>query len=218
MKKLFFVIVGLWLSSPVLAQDIPVQTGEHAGFTRVVLQVPRQATWKVGRVENGYGVHIQGGKGFDLTTFFDLIPKDRILDVDVIENETLSLMVSCDCHVVTFEDRPGVLVVDVTDGPAEPESESETALFPEIVIPPEKVVEMSPLSFDLIPLPLSASQNQNETALQSAEEFARLADERADIDDLESRIAQSLARAASQGLVELNSGNDVAHSEDQIEP
>lgn len=107
------------LAQPAAAQTIKVQSGEHAGFSRLVLVLPRGTEWDLRRLPEGYRLGFAGQRlVFDVSTVFRLIPRDRLASIRAETDGTgLLLGIACACHAVAFEDRPGVLVVDLRDGP-----------------------------------------------------------------------------------------------------
>ncbi|MDJ0627403.1 MAG: hypothetical protein QNJ44_04005 [Rhodobacter sp.] len=117
------------------AKPVPVQSGEHADFSRLVLIMDEVPPWRFGRVEGGYEMRPDGAdEGYDLSRVFDFIPRDRITSVEIRPGGHLFLRVDCDCHGDAFEIRNG-LVIDIKDGPAGGKARFETRL-PEPVADP----------------------------------------------------------------------------------
>jgi len=113
------------------AQTARVASGEHDDFTRLVIELPATADWTVGRLPLGYGFAAKGPDqpAYDLSRVWDRIPRTRLqaLRVDP-ESGALHLSLACDCHVFPFEYRPGMIVLDIKDGPPPAGSSFETAL------------------------------------------------------------------------------------------
>ena len=185
---------------PAGAQSIPVQTGEHADFTRVVLRIDPLATWTAGRTEDGYGVAVDGAADYDIGDFYRIIPRDRIEEVRVDRTRgSLLFTVGCECHLSAFLDRPDILVIDIKDG-LRPDSPFDTALFDG-----STDTEGPALDLALIPRPIVALPQAGPRSLDPLDP-ARLAERQADRDRLaalENSMAESLARATSQGLLTL---------------
>ncbi|WP_247227004.1 hypothetical protein [Yoonia sp. F2084L] len=120
----------LW-SLPAFSAQIDVQTGEHADFTRVVLTLPVGAEWRLGRRAEGYVLRVPEAEGFDLSGFFDIIPRQRITAVsqDVVNGE-LRIDVECVCNARAYLFRSDLLVIDVRDGPPARISSFELTLDP----------------------------------------------------------------------------------------
>lgn len=115
------------LAGPAGAQTVKVQSGEHAGFSRLVLVVPRGTAWDLRRDEGGYRLRFPDrAMRFDLSDVFRLIPRDRLAAIRA-EDGGLVLGLACACHAIAAEDRPGVLVIDLHDGPPPPGLASERA-------------------------------------------------------------------------------------------
>ena len=117
-----FLLVLLWCVLPSLAQAAPVvvKSGEHDGFTRLVMDFGKPVDWTVGRSLDGYVLHLSGAIAtYDLTEAFALIGKGRLaaLWADP-DSGDLRLGIACACYAMPFEFRPGIIVMDLKDGPA----------------------------------------------------------------------------------------------------
>ena len=124
------LVLASVFGTSALAEPVRVQTGEHADFSRVVLQFARPTAWTIGRTARGYGLRLGRPEVvLDLSGAFDLIPRTRIKAMEGGTGETdLQILTDCTCHVEAFEDRPGILVIDLHDGPPPPLSRFETVL------------------------------------------------------------------------------------------
>ena len=112
------------------AQTVLVKAGEHPGFTRLVLELPQPVDWQLGRTGDGYDLRLKtDGLRFDLTRVFDTIQRTRLAAIWMDPaSGGLRLGVACACHAIPFEFRPGIIVVDVRDGPPPNGSSFELAL------------------------------------------------------------------------------------------
>jgi hypothetical protein len=101
------------------AEAVPVHSGEHADFSRLVIDADSSDGWKLGRVEGGYEFRTaRDDMNFAVGNVFEMIPRTRISQVGQPRPSALFLAVTCDCHVDAFELRGGRVVIDVKDGPA----------------------------------------------------------------------------------------------------
>ena len=117
-------MVALALSVPAAdAEIIPVRSGEHEDFTRLVVDLPERTKWEFGRNSAGYELRVPGkGIVFDLAGVFARIPRTRLADLETGKAEgSLALGVTCDCHAMVSESRSGSIIIDIRQGPA-PES------------------------------------------------------------------------------------------------
>ena len=107
------------MASPALTQQIPVQTGEHAAFTRLAMKFDTPVTWTEERTEAGYAVVFDDSNlSLDLSNSFRLIPRDRVTDLRWnADSGRLDIESSCDCHLDAYELPGNVLVLDVKNGP-----------------------------------------------------------------------------------------------------
>ncbi|MEP2717478.1 hypothetical protein, partial [Pseudophaeobacter sp.] len=100
------------------AQSIVARSGEHDGFSRLVMRLPDGAEWSLnqnGRVAN---LKINSSSAvFDTSRVFDLIPRDRLQNLT--QNGTgqpLRFDLGCDCELSSYVQRDGYLVIDIADG------------------------------------------------------------------------------------------------------
>ncbi len=121
MKQL--IIVALILSaSPLAAQQVvPVQSGEHNGFSRLVLRIDPSVDWQVD-TRRGMAAIRFPDQVLDFTTarVFDRISTDRIAGVKAAQLDggaELQLELDCKCEVKAFAFNDNYIVVDVFDGP-----------------------------------------------------------------------------------------------------
>lgn len=109
----------IWcLALPASAQVARVTSGEHDGFTRVVVHLQRPADWSLLRNAQGYSFGSPGAERFDLTEVFRPIGRNRLSAIWADpDSGDLQLRIACACHAVPFEYGPGVIVIDLRDGP-----------------------------------------------------------------------------------------------------
>lgn len=99
---------------------IPVRAGEHADFTRLVIQIPDENTWRVTTDETTARLIVDGPVlQFDLSQTFSRIPRTRLRNV-VAAAGNLELHLGCLCEVRAFEDIPGFLIIDILGVAHEP--------------------------------------------------------------------------------------------------
>jgi hypothetical protein len=108
------------LAGPAAAQTARVLSGEHGDFTRLVIELPQPVGWTLGRTETGYGFATLTAAQplYDLTGVWQRISRTRLDTLAAApEGGALALGLACDCHVLPFEYRPGVIVLDIKPGP-----------------------------------------------------------------------------------------------------
>lgn len=120
----------LLLAAPVQAQVATVRTGEHDIFSRIVVEAPGSTDWRFGRTDDGYELSLGAGPWrFDLAGVFDRIPRNRLAGLWADPGTGhLRLGIGCACHAVPFEFRPGIIVIDLKDGPPPKGSAFESGL------------------------------------------------------------------------------------------
>ncbi|SPH23434.1 hypothetical protein DEA8626_02497 [Defluviimonas aquaemixtae] len=116
-------------SRPALGETVRIRSGEHAGFSRIVLDLTKPTEWRLGRTEEGYELRLDGPDiVFDTERVFHMIPRDRIADLSAIGDGGLALRLGCACHARAFLTERGALVIDVADGEATSDSPFERAV------------------------------------------------------------------------------------------
>lgn len=107
------------LAMPALAQTGRVTSGEHDGFTRVVIDFGKPVDWQFGRSESGYELRQPDTQmAYDLTSAFALIGKSRLAAIEGPPGTgRVQIGLACACHAIPFEFRPGIVVIDLKDGP-----------------------------------------------------------------------------------------------------
>jgi hypothetical protein len=116
------------------AETIRVRTGEHPGFTRIVIETAPGTAWRLGRDARGYALDLAlpDGPELDLSGAFDRIPRTRVaaLAFDAAARR-LAIPLACrDCHARAFPHPRGWVVIDLADGPPPAGSPFEAPLPP----------------------------------------------------------------------------------------
>jgi len=108
------ILVG---AEAAVAQTLAVQTGEHDGFTRIVIRIGEDRQWQLDRSDGAARLSVTPAiDGFDLSGSFDLIQRTRISDLRS-EDGALSIRLACPCPVSSFRYLERFLVIDVSDAP-----------------------------------------------------------------------------------------------------
>lgn len=99
----------------LLAQPVTVTAGEHRDFTRIVIQSAQSFAWMLDEDETAVTIRIPGRSvRLDRSRTMDRIPRTRVATLEA-ESDTLIVGLACLCSVRAFEDRAGVLVLDLRD-------------------------------------------------------------------------------------------------------
>lgn len=108
------------LAAPAMAETFRLRSGEHADFSRLVLDaLPAGASWALGRAGAGYELQLAvPDAAFDTAAVYRLIPKTRLLAIEDAGGARLRLRVAADHHATAFETPAGALVIDIRAGPA----------------------------------------------------------------------------------------------------
>ena len=213
------------LAGSATAQQGPVRSGAHPGFTRLTLPLSRGTDWQMNRTATGYDIRVDAPLALDLSRVYDLIDRSRLTGIDAT-TEVLSLAIGCTCHATAFVFRDSYLVIDILDGPADTASPFEVALDtagdvdsvaqdgppdPATVAAPGRMV--LPLAPGTAPVPVATIGLRADRTAPTAETAMRVDEASPALAGLEREVVDSLARAASQGLLDL--APDAAEALDQ---
>lgn len=191
------------IGSAAAAQDVPIRSGWQEGFTRLVLQIPEGRSWRLGRSDGGYSLELDGDTiAYQTAGVFDRIPRERLSDLTATGNR-LDLGLACDCHADAFLWQADRLVIDLVDGPP-PDAESafEQAFDPPADSDPTPAADTDTDLRPAVVLPLLAELELTSVSPLLPDPFAARAEEAEVIGDAERALIESIARAASQGLIQ----------------
>ncbi|WP_209424316.1 hypothetical protein [Pararhodobacter sp. SW119] len=102
-------------SGAISAQTVRVTSGEHADFTRIVLQSASAISWDLTPEGPERRIRVNAETlDFDSAEIFRLIPRTRVSDLRRVD-DGLALTLNCDCDLRVSEPRRGVVVLDIHD-------------------------------------------------------------------------------------------------------
>lgn len=99
------------------AQTIVTRSGEHDGFTRLVMRLPGDADWSLTQSGSTATVNIDAPEAvYDTARVFSMIPRTRLQSLrQTAPGQPLRLQLGCDCTVTSYVQQNGYLVVDIRD-------------------------------------------------------------------------------------------------------
>lgn len=132
MKKTLTFCFIMAAQSLAAQQVVPVQSGAHEGYSRLVLQIDPTVAWEIDTSRGQATLRFPGqALSFATSRIFDRITRDRIASVTAEVSDAgsaLVLALNCGCAVKSFAYNDGYIVLDVFDGPAlPPEDTAATA-------------------------------------------------------------------------------------------
>lgn len=215
LRALTFVLVMTALNAPaVLAQTIAVQSGEHAGFTRLVLDIGVDREWSLTGDGQSRRLTLDPPvAGFAIGRVFDLIPRDRL--ATLTEEEGLVLSLACDCDISASRYQNRYLVLDIaaaTQGPS-------ISPVPEVDLEPDTVL------LDAVRRQAAAESLPGLTSLMARDrvnptlsplrptEPEPAAPPVVDMAEAARIMSEQLARAAASGLLEASPGRPMTDAD-----
>ena len=156
------LVLLLVFAGPARAEVIRVQSGDHAGFTRLVLAIPASRDWRFGRQGDGYSIETGvPTDSFDVSSVFDLIGRDRLSGLTTGNHpDRLDLTLTCDCHATAIRWQTDWVIVDIIDGAAPAGSPFEVPLAADVMSDPTNtVMPTATLDADTITQPIGMMSN-----------------------------------------------------------
>ena len=163
--RILAIALALLAGTEAFAETLRLRSGEHDGFSRIVIAGGPASGWTLRRGTDGY-VFRSGRDGdvYDLAGVFDLIPRSRIADLRPREDGALDIVLGCDCHGTAFATGSGAIAIDIADGPpsgASPFEAPDQAAVPQAEPAPSGTTEAVPDTVteqqaSLVPLPSTA--------------------------------------------------------------
>ncbi|SMX32260.1 hypothetical protein [Maliponia aquimaris] len=118
-------VLCLWPAS-LVAQSVPVRSGEHGRFTRLVLTIPPGTEWNLASDHSARKLALTFGSDklvFDTSSVFERIGTERIAGLaPAKDGHGLEISLACHCDAEAFVLQRNMLVIDVapSDRPLEP--------------------------------------------------------------------------------------------------
>ncbi len=208
----FLIFLSLICSGAAVAQTLQVRSGEHDGFTRLVIDIARGTRWAMAAGPDPYDHEIQfpGSRfSFDTSDVFDRLNAGRLSAIGIAgETGNLGLDLSCDCAVDAFVMDGNMLVVDISDVRADAPAKDSTRprsgpdltpqgrlLLPDTFVPTPQTYGALPL--DKLNTWSGKGPNHISDVVGAESRDAALA-------QIERNVTQQLASAVTRGLLDVS--------------
>ncbi|WP_425044958.1 hypothetical protein [Primorskyibacter sp. S87] len=116
MKLAWFLFLSAFPFA-VFAEPLAITSGEHDGFTRLVVPNPERRNWRLVETGGATELRIDGqNEVFDLKKIFARISRERLSKVEQSDDgESLRLYLGCECVVSSFGVAGNFIVLDIAD-------------------------------------------------------------------------------------------------------
>ncbi len=110
-------VFTLLFATQVGAQELIVRSGEHEGYSRLVMQIPKGTGWSLKKSEREAELKVGlPGVQFDVTQVYQRISRDRLLDISQDRaGNALTLRLGCACDVTGVIQSGSFIVIDIKD-------------------------------------------------------------------------------------------------------
>ncbi|WP_076535418.1 hypothetical protein [Roseovarius nanhaiticus] len=207
----------LLIGDVACAQQATVRSGEHDGFSRLVVDVPKRFPWSVKEDGRRRTIAIQGFEGtFDLDQVFDRLSANRLARVNVADQVgAMEIEMNCDCRVDISWAGNSMLVIDILGAPRGPDepSTAEAALNRD-----HPHTSGLPVSAALIASsrPVTAGRLASSRLAALMKDQPKVVDQTTDfLRPARKAIAQDITIAASMGLLKVENHRTINTSEDR---
>ena len=166
-RKALAFVVTMMVAIPAQAETIVARSGEHDGFSRLVMRLPSNANWSLNQSGTTATLRIDDPAiVFDTTQVFNRIPRERLISLRQSGvGSPLRLQLGCDCELKSFVQKDGYLVIDIRDGKAGRTYRSTSG-----VLPLGTLAESSGYRFNLSPRQVQASRMELNLAAAVAQQ------------------------------------------------
>lgn len=125
-------VVTMMVAIPAQAETIVARSGEHDGFSRLVMRLPDNANWSLKQSGKTATLKIDSPAAvFDTSQVFSRIPRTRLQSLRQTGAGTpLRIQLGCDCEIKSYVQKDGYLVIDIRDGQADQSYSSTTGVLP----------------------------------------------------------------------------------------
>lgn len=223
LRRALALLLGLagLLGGPLAAETLRLRSGEHEGFSRIVVDGAAAGGWSLRRGSAGYIFRSTGGgTDYDLAGAFDRIPRARVTDLRPRADGGLDIVIACACHATAFPTASGGVAIDIREGPPPAGSRFEQPDEAAAQAPAGAARGASPSAHPSAPpvatapdphLPLywrkegrvasPAHPDAGGPAAMAAADAATTLPARNRAAEMRSELVEQLGRAAAQGLI-----------------
>ena len=207
MTAVFRLLALCLLAGPGFAQSVPIRSGEHETFTRLVFQVPTGVEWNLEQGWDAARLTIDLPEiKFESGAVFSRIPRSRLSDLSqAAPGDPLLLTLACNCSVNGFRQGNKMLVIDISDTP--PDYDQLRDVRPHRLASTPYRFRLSNVSRPLQTLPVprlplvTERRRKTESVASLAPQLLEPKSTVAGLDVLEKRLLTQIGRAVGQGLV-----------------
>jgi len=201
----FVLTMMLMLPSLTMAQTVNVLSGDHPGFSRLVLYLPEAMGFTLSQTQAGAQLKLETpGLNFDTSDVFRRIDTARIASVTPLSGQSgLALRFNCDCEAQAFLDNGSLLVIDVT--PKDPNAPQSADVSRQVPRPPTTQNAEMPRT-GVIPLftPTLGPLRQVDPPQVLTRETPVTPTPEVSIGAVEAQLLTQIGRAATQGLLSVD--------------
>jgi tetratricopeptide (TPR) repeat protein len=183
-KSLSIAAILLGAAQAVSAEELTVRTGEHDGYTRLVVQIPADTGWILAQTKNGARLNVAlDDVTFETGAVFRRLTQNRLSALSQKKpGDALELQFGCDCVASSFLYKDTMIVVDIAPAASLPPLSED---IPPPLLPKAAVQEN----------PLETVQKTEAVTLPLLNSNAR---------QFENQLSTKLLQGSDRSIVDLN--------------
>lgn len=131
------LVVTFMVAVPAQAETIVARSGEHDGFSRLVMLLPDNANWSLTQAGKSATLKIDSPAAIiDTSQVFSRIPRTRLQSLRQNgAGNPLRIQLGCDCEIKSYVQKNGYLVIDIRDGKADETYSASSGVLPLGIMP-----------------------------------------------------------------------------------
>ncbi|KIC38657.1 hypothetical protein RA27_19745 [Ruegeria sp. ANG-R] len=124
------ILILIFIGTNASAQALRVRSGEHDGYTRLVIEVPPGTGWVLDQYQNGARLNIAiDNATFDTAAVFERLSGKRLKSLrQPAPGAALEMTFWCECVATAFLFRQTMVVVDIAPGTFIPNEDTEAPI------------------------------------------------------------------------------------------
>lgn len=126
------LMATLIVAVPAQAETIVARSGEHDGFSRLVMRLPDNTNWSLTQAGKSATLKIGNPEAvIDTSQVFNRIPRTRLQSLEQNgAGNPLRIQLGCDCEIKSYVQKDGYLVIDIRDGKADEVYTASSGVLP----------------------------------------------------------------------------------------
>lgn len=203
-RSLLLLISFIVVATSAPGQTVNVRSGEHSGFTRLVLRIPADTSFDLNQSTSKVLLNTSlANVRYDVSQVFSRIPRTRLASISQEQRGgPLELVLACGCEVRAVREGSDLLVLDIVDANNEGQTPEAAVSSVDKKKAGESGSDIEPGPLPIVRFPVVTKRTATGGGAPNFDlDTAVNLPKRAAVELLESRLLDQIGRAAEQGLL-----------------